>query len=71
MNEIKLGEVFELKGKKVKVVEDIEGIACCNCVFFIEKFDLNKDNCENKDMLCMCIERKDDKNVKFIEVKED
>lgn len=69
--ERRIGEIFKFNGKNLQCVEDDSNIACLNCVFFIKKFNIEEDNCENKDMLCISFERKDDKNVKFIDIKED
>ncbi len=69
--ERKIGEIFGFEGKKIKCVEDDGKIVCFDCIFFIKKTNTEEDNCENKNMLCISFERKDDKNVKFIEIKED
>lgn len=65
--ERKIGETFEYEGKKLKVVET-EGSTCYNCYFEDRDCD-----CDTRKVLGACLSetRTDNKQVIFIEVKDE
>ena len=72
MVELPVDTVFRYKGNLIEVVEENEEIySCSSCYFFRGKTKMNRDDAH------MCItfncdsnERKDNKNVFFVEVAE-
>lgn len=69
MEEIKIGEVFQVGRVKLKCVEDFDDERCDNCAFY----KLGGVLCAflpNYGIECSCLQREDKKNVIFIEVKE-
>ena len=60
--ERKLGEVFEVDGVKLQVVEASDTFSCDGCYFL----DNEKNVCGFKN--CLRCEREDNKPVKFVKV---
>lgn len=75
--EYKVGEIFELNGKKYKAEEDIElskedNNSCKDCAFYDAFYCACDLSDEDKDNIgyCSAINREDSKYVHFIEVKD-
>ena len=65
--ERKIGEIFNYKGKKLKVVESKEDY-CNNCFLYYGNVCTNSDKIRGK---CSKRNRSDNKSVIFVEVKEE
>ena len=68
MEEIKIEEEFQFVRMKLKCVEDREGEACSACAF--GKLGTSCDFLPNFGIECNSVNRKDSKDVIFIEVEE-
>lgn len=66
--ERKVGEVFKLRCKKYKTVENKDGFRCFNCDLY-ELLDCFSPGIRTRGY-CTKERRTDDKDVYFIEVKE-
>ena len=60
--EYKVGEIFELNGKKYQVIEDNDGLFCENCCFKSSVIDIIGE--------CYASKRKDNNDVCFELVEE-
>ena len=69
MKEFKIGEVFQFGKKKLKCVENTESL-CDGCIFRDFTFDVCKSVVHFVGE-CAFQKRQDEKNVVFVEVKED
>ena len=60
--ERKLGEVFEVDGVKLQVVEDSDTFSCDGCYFLGSEQNV----CDFQN--CLRCEREDNKSVKFVKI---
>ena len=69
MKDLKIGEVFEFEGKKLKVEEDLTNNDCVGCVGCFGNISYYDTLCTK--FCCSKAERSDKTTVVFVEFKED
>lgn len=67
--ERKVGEVFDSKGIKLQVKETVDSCFCFGCYFYESECTCDTEDHINQVGACFGIDRTDDKNVIFVEVK--
>lgn len=65
-----IGEIFDFKGVKLQVKYMEDNLSCCECYFFEAGRTCDTADRRKQVGACFRIDRMDNKNVIFVEVKQ-